>query len=48
MIAGEAVKAEITGTVCVAVAGIFPFDPLPLQADRIKMKSTRIIGRKDL
>jgi hypothetical protein len=46
--AGEAVKAEITGAVGIAVAGVFWLDPLPLQADRTKMKSTRIIGRKDL
>jgi hypothetical protein len=48
MTAGEAVKTEITGAVGVAADGAFPLDPLPLQADRTKMKSTRIIGRKDL
>ena len=33
MTEGEAVKDEITGVVKAAEAGIFPVDPLPLQAN---------------
>jgi hypothetical protein len=48
MTEGEAVKDKITGIVKAAEVGIFPVDPLPLQADRAKMKRTIIIGVKDL
>jgi len=48
MTEGRAVKAQIKGPVRVVEAGIFPLDPLPLRADRTKMKRTRIKEEKDL
>ena len=48
MTEGEAVKAEITGAVIAGEADGFPLDPLPLHADRTRMKRNRIIEEKDL
>jgi len=48
MTEGVAVKDGITGAFKAAEAGIFPMDPLPLQADKAKMKRTIIIERRDL
>lgn len=48
MTEGVAIKDEITGAFKAAEAGIFPVDPLPLQADRARMKRAKIIEIKDL
>ena len=46
MTEGEAVKAEITGAVGFAAAGVLLLDPLTLQEDRTNITRASIIGRK--